>query len=144
MKKYEIIKNGIDDYTLQYKDKKIDFHSNVEIMTELQSINILGNQRMVLKLAKENMTPNDLIKKQIIDGKTYYDNSGKDAFLKSCIDEETTKIFNDAIKKMLGKPLMELISEIELTETNEVEEFSKELGECLVGRFQGSKNGENK
>lgn len=137
MGKYEIIKNGTDDYTLKYKDKEIKFHSNVELVTKMQMVNELANQKMVLKLAKEDMTPNDLIKKQIIDGKTYYDNSGKDAFLKSCITEVATQLFDEAIKSMFKMSFLELIKDIEITEKEESDEFAKELGEIIVGRFQG-------
>lgn len=139
MGKYEIIKNGIDDYTLKYKDKEIKFKSDVGIVTKLQSVNEIAKQRMVLKLAKENMTPNDLIKKQIIDGKTYYDNSGSDLFLKSCANEVATELFDEAIKKIFKMNLLELITDMELTEQADQEEFSKEMGGILVGRFQNKK-----
>ena len=139
MGKYEIIKNGIDDYTLKYKDKEIKFKSDVGIVTKLQSVNEIAKQRMVLKLAKENMTPNDLIKKQIIDGKTYYDNSGSDLFLKSCANEVATELFDEAIKKLFKMNLLELITDMELTEQADQEEFSKEMGGILVGRFQDKK-----
>ena len=37
-KKYEFIKNGLDDYTLKYKDKEIQFCSKVEFIKELQEV----------------------------------------------------------------------------------------------------------
>ena len=61
--KYEIIKNGQDDYTLKYKDKEIKFHSDVELVTKLQSVNEYAKEEMVLSLAERNKTINDLIKK---------------------------------------------------------------------------------
>ena len=46
MKKYEFIKNGVDDYTLKYKDKEINFNSNVNIVNNLQDS--LSKARMIM------------------------------------------------------------------------------------------------
>ena len=56
---YEIIKNGTDDYTLKYKDKKFDFHTDLSIMKELQSISKRARVKMVTDLAKEGVSLKD-------------------------------------------------------------------------------------
>ena len=134
--KYEIIKNGIDDYTLKYKDKEIKFNSNVDLVTEMQEVNEKARENLIFDLASRNMTVNDLVKKQIIDGKTYYDNSNKEELEKIYIKKETGKVFMKAIKKMLGIEFTELALDIGLITDEEMKEFGEEMGEILVGRFQ--------
>ena len=78
MKKYEFIKNGVDDYTLKYKDKEINFNSNVNIQKDLQDVPERARKKMILDLAKEGISIKDLSKEIKENGKTYYDNSNKD------------------------------------------------------------------
>lgn len=134
--KYEIIKNGQDDYTLKYKDKEINFHSDVEAVTELQDVYALAKERMVLELAEKGKTIGELIKVIHKDGKTYYDHSNKDLMIEVYTEKEMSRIFSKSVKKMLGMELVELLNEIGITEKSENEQLSKELGEVLVGRFQ--------
>lgn len=137
MEKYHITKNGIDDYTIEYKDKKINFKSNVEIITELQAVNERAKQKMILDLAKQGITINELVKEIKKDGKTYYDNSNKDEMLNTYTKIESNILFNNAIKNMLGITLTELALEIGLETDEEADKLSRELGEILVGRFRG-------
>ena len=134
--KYQIIKNGQDDYTLKYKDKEINFHSDVETVTELQDVYELGKERLVLELAEKGKTIGEFVKVIHKDGKTYYDHSNKDMMIEIYTQKEMSRIFQKAIKKMLGIELVELIKEIGITEKAESEQLSKELGEVLLGRFQ--------
>ena len=133
MKKYEIIKNGMDDYTLKYKDQEINFHSNIDIVTELQKVNKRARLKMVLDLKEQGYTMNDLTQEIKKDGKTYYDNSGKQEIEKAYIEEEQGLVFQEAIEKMFGKTLLQLMQEMELNE-KEAEEFSTEVGGILVGQ----------
>jgi len=137
MGKYQIIKNGQDDYTLKYKDKEIKFHSDVETVTELQRVNEIGKQRMIIDLAKQGVTINELVKEIKKDGKTYYDNSNRDEMIKVYATRVAEELFNKAIKKMLGMELTELVKELEIETQEEVDKLSTELGEVMVGRFQG-------
>ena len=135
--KYQIIKNGTDDYTLKYKDKEIKFHSDVETVTELQRVNEIGKQRMIIDLAKQGVTINELVKEVKKDGKTYYDNSNKDEMIKVYATRVAEELFNKAVKKMLGMELTELVKELNIETQEEVDKLSTELGEVMVGRFQG-------
>lgn len=137
MEKYHITKNGIDDYTLEYKDKKINFKSNVEIITELQAVNERAKQKMIIDLAKQGITLNELVKEIKKDGKTYFDNSNKDEMLQTYTRIESNVLFNNAIKEMIGITLTELAIEIGLETDEEADKLSRELGEILVGRFRG-------
>lgn len=135
--KYKITKNGIDDYTLEYKDKKINFKSDVEIMTELQAVNEIAKQRMIIDLAKQGITLNELVKEVKKDGKTYFDNSNKDEMVKTYTKIIANELFNKAVEKMLGMSLSKLSVEIGIESKEEAEKLSSDLGEILVGRFPG-------
>ena len=134
MKKYEIIKNGADDYILKYKDQEIKFHSTIDIVNELQKVNKRARLKMVLDLKEEGKTINDLVQEVKKDGKTFYDNSGKLEVEQAYIEEEQGIVFQQAIEKMLEKTLLELITEMGLDE-KEIEEFSTEIGGILVGQI---------
>ncbi len=136
MKKYEIIKNGLDDYTLKYKDKEINFKSTVELVNKLQDITKKARMQMVMDLSKEGKTIKDLVVETKVDGKIILDHSNKDFIEEGYIQQAQEQIFNEVIEKMLGVSLEKLIIDMELNE-NEVEEFGKELGECLVGTPRG-------
>ena len=51
MGKYRFVRNGTDDYSLIYKDKEIRFHSDVEIITELQMVYANAEEQMIFALA---------------------------------------------------------------------------------------------
>ena len=135
--KYEIIKNGQDDYTLKYKDKEIKFHSSVEIVSRLQEVNEIAKQQMILELTKAGLTPNDLVKKKVVDGKTYYDNSAKEEYLSACVNKIAVRLLDEAAKKMLGMTILELVNDIGDLSQQEQNNLTKELGEVAIGRFQG-------
>lgn len=134
-KKYEILKNGLDDYVLKYKDKEIKFNSVVKIVDKMQEVNKNARMKMILDLSKQGMTVKDLIIEEKKDGKTYYNNSNKEELEQAYIQEETSKVFQGAIKEMLGMELMELLQEIGLENEEEIKEFSTELGKIMVGNF---------
>lgn len=140
MEKYQIIKNGQDDYVLKYKDQEIKFNSNVDIVTELQRAEELGKQKMIIDLARQGITVNELVKEVKKDGKTYFDNSNKDEMMKSYINIERGNLFNKAIEKMVGKSLLDLSMEIGIETEEEANKLSLELGEILVGRFRGQQD----
>ena len=135
MKKYEIIKNGVDDYTLKYKDKQINFKSTIEIVSKMQEVNKRARVNMILDLSQKGMNIKDLVKEEKKDGKTYYDNTNKTELEKIYIEEETSKVFQEEIKNMLGMDLISLLQDIGLTEENEINDFSTELGQVMIGQF---------
>lgn len=130
--KYEIIKDGLDNYVLKYKDKEINFKSSVNIVNKLQETTKNARMRMVMDLAKEGKTIKDLIVETKVDGKTIQDHSNKDFIEEGYLQEEQAKVFNEIVKEMLGYTLEELVIDIGLNE-KEVESFGEELGKCIVG-----------
>lgn len=136
MKKYEIKKNGLDDYTLKYKDKEINFHSTVDLVNRLQESTKKARMKMVTDLAKEGMTIKDLIVETEKDGKVIMDHSNKDFIEDGYLKETQEKVFDEVAKEMLGVSLTELILDIGLTE-EEVADFGYELGQCMIGTPRG-------
>ena len=132
MKKYEIVKDGLDNYILKYKDKQICFKSTVNIVNQLQESTKKARMNMIMDLSKEGKTIKDLIVETEKDGKIIQDHSNKDFIEEGYIQEEQAKVFQNVIKEMLGVSLEDLIIDIGLNE-KEVEELGTDLGRCLVG-----------
>lgn len=135
MKKYEFVKNGVDDYTLKYKDKEINFKSNVNIVNRLQETTANAKMRMIKDLSKEGISIKDLTIVTKKDGKTYYDNTNKIELENSYIQQEQTKVFMNIIEETFGMNIMDLFNDIGLNAETEGEEFSTQLGQILVGNF---------
>ena len=130
--KYEIIKEGLDDYILKYKDKKIRFKSTVNIVNRLQETTKKARMQMVMDLAKEGKTIKDLIIETEVNGKTIQDHSNKDFIEEGYIQQVQAEAFNNIIKEMLGMSLEELVIDIGLNE-KEIEKFGEDIGKCIVG-----------
>ena len=131
---YEKKKNGTDDYSLKYKDKELKFHTDLSIMKEMQSISKRARIKMVTDLAKQGVSLKDFTIEKKENGKTYYDNSNKAELEKAYIDDETATVFNEIIEKQFGMDLMTLLQDIGLQEEKEVEKFSMELMQALIGK----------
>lgn len=130
--KYEIIKEGLDNYLLKYKDKEIRFKSSVDIVSKLQETTKNARMNLVMDLAKKGKTIKDLIVETEKDGKIIQDHSNKDFIEEGYLQQAQTETFNEVIKEMLGVSLEELVMDMGLNE-KEVEEFGVELGKCIVG-----------
>ena len=130
-KKYEFIKNGMDDWTLKYKDKEINFNSKVEYIYDLQEIIKNARVNLVMDLAKQGKTIDDLIVKRVEGGITTEDHSSKDYLEQQYIQDEQEKVFNDVLKKMLGMGFYELLGELELNTSEESKDLGKRIGEII-------------
>lgn len=132
-KKYEIIKNGTDDYTLKYKDKEFNFKTDLKIMSKMQGANKIARTKMVMDLTKQGISLKDLVITKKENGKTYLDNSNKAELEKAYIDDETANVFSEICESQFGMDLTTLILDIDLNE-NEMEQFSLELVQALTGK----------
>ena len=130
---YEIIKNGTDDYTLKYKDKEFNFHTDIGIIRELQGANKKAKVKMLMDLTKEGMSLKDFSMEEKKNGKTYIDNTNKAELLNAYVEEETAETFNNICKKHFGNDLLGLIQDIGLSD-DEVEKFSQDLAGALIGK----------
>lgn len=134
-KKYEIIKNGVDDYILKYKEKEIKFKSSVQLVNDMQEGNKRERIKMLMDLSKEGMSLKDFVKEEKKDGKTYYDNTNKAELEKIYIEEMNGQIFMESVEKMMNMTLEKIIEEIGLETNEEIIEFSKDLGSAMIGKF---------
>lgn len=132
-KKYEFIKNGLDDYTLKYKDKEIQFCSKVEFIKELQEVQKNARLKMISDLAKEGMSIQDLIIKKTEGAKTIEDHSNKDYVEQGYIQQEQVRVIDNICKKLFNMDASTLILDLGFTEEKEVEDFYKEFGDILAG-----------
>lgn len=137
-KKYEIVKNSTDNYTLKYKDKEFNFKTDIAIMSKMQSANKIARTKMLMDLTKEGISAKDLIIEKKENGKKYYDNTNKTEMEKAYIDEETVNIFNEICEEKFGLTLIDLIMDIDLTE-EEMETFSLDLVQALTGKIPSSR-----
>ena len=131
--KYKVIKNGVDDYTLKYKDKEIMFKSKVGLVSELQEVNKKARLQMIKELAEQGMTVKDLIIETTKDGKTIMDHSNKDFLEEGYIQTMQGEIFLKVIEDALGVDYNQLIQEIGLTTEDEITKFSEEIGSAITG-----------
>lgn len=133
--KYEFIKNGVDDYSLKYKDKEIKFKSDVSIITRMQETIATGKLKMVADLTKKGMTVKDLIIVKKVDGKTYYDNTNKIEVENSYIQTEQGLVFNEILKEKLGMDIQQLQTELDLTE-DDLGKFGEDFAKVITGQLQ--------
>ena len=131
--KYEIIKNGTDDYTLKYKDKEFNFSTDLKIMSKMQSANKTARTKLVMDLTKQGISMKDLTITKKENGKTYLDNSNKTELEKAYIDEETANVFSEICEEKFGMDLTTLVMDIDLDEA-EMEKFATELVQALTGK----------
>lgn len=132
-KKFEFIKNGIDDYTLKYKNKEIRFNSKVEFIKDLQEVQKNARNRMVADLIKQGMSVQDLIIKKVEGAKTIEDHSNKDYIEQGYIQEEQAKVLDNICKKLFNMDVSTLILDIGFSDEKDIEVFYKEFGDILAG-----------
>lgn len=139
MKKYEIVKNGLDNYTLKYKDKSFDFHTDISLKVKMQGVYKTAKLKMLKDLSSEGISLKSFTMEEKKDGKTYYDNTNKKELEQAYIDEETANMFNSICLEQFEMDLMDLITDIGLEE-KEIEEFSTELAQALNGNFPSGRS----
>lgn len=132
--KYEIIKNGIDDYTLRYRDKTFNYKPDIQLASKLQSAPKLARVEMLKDLAKEGISLKDFTIEEKKNGKTYFDSTNKMELENTYIQNKMLEIVNDTCKEIFGMGLTELILDINLETAEEQEKFSSELGSSLMGK----------
>jgi hypothetical protein len=137
--KYEIIKNGLDDYTLKYKDKVFNYKSNIDLISKLQEAPKLARIEMLKDLAKDGISLKDFTIEQKLNGKTYFDNTNKNELENTYIQNKMVEIINNVCKDNFKLGLTELILDIGLETNEEQERFSGELGATLMGKSPSSR-----
>ena len=134
-KKYELIKNSKDNYTLKYKDRSIDFKTDIALISEMQGINKKARINMIKDLSKEGISIKSLSVEEKKDGKTYIDNTNKEELENAYLEEAMEEFFDDICKRYFNMGLAELLVDMDLTEdTKQVEQFTTEFVSALTGQ----------
>ena len=133
-KKYELIKNEKDDYTLKFKDKEFNFHTNVKLISEMQQVHKKARLEMIKDLTEAGISMKKLSMEEKIDGKTYIDNTNKVELENAYIEGAIQEFFDKVCEEKFGYNLTNLILEIGLNE-EETEKFTSELVSALTGQI---------
>lgn len=133
--KYEIVKNGIDDYILKYKDKEFSYHADIDLISKIQAASKEAKIEMLKDLAKEGISLKKFTIEEKKDGKTYYDNTNKNELESTYYNNKIMEIINDACQKRFNMSLTELITDIGIENQKDQEKFSSDLGATLTGKF---------
>ena len=131
--KYEFIKVDPDTTTLKYKEKEFTFIKNIMIATKLQGINFTARNEMIMDLAKQGMTTDNLIIRRIENGKKYEDETNIKAMESNYIQKASLEIFNEICIKYTNMDLSDLLVDIGLTEEEEAKEFVIKIKEAILG-----------
>ena len=132
--KYEFIKNGIDDWSLKYKDKEIKFHSTVGIAEKLQDIPRIARRKMLKDLAKDGMTIDDLIITSEVGSQTIENRANLDSYEKTYIDEANTEIFQEVCKELFNMSYEELVMDIGIDTNSEARKLGEDIGSVIRGQ----------
>ena len=122
-----------DKRVLKYKDKELEFTKDVELASKFQELAKRTKTRMIVDLAKQGISVNDLVIKTQKDGKTIEDHSNEDAIYKMYQGEEMLKILDEICTKYFNMTLVELLQDMELTKEQEFK-FGENLMESLIGK----------
>lgn len=128
-----------DKRVLKYKDKELEFTKDVELASKFQELPKRTKTRMIVDLAKQGISVNDLVVKTQKDGKTIEDHSNEDAIYKMYQGEEMLKILDEICTKYFNMTVVELIKDMELTQEQELK-FGGDLMEALIGKESPKKS----
>lgn len=127
--KYQFTEKDEDTTILKYQDKEFEIKRDVELQTKVQSVYSKARTKMFIELTKQGIKKEDLIIKEIKNGKTYEDNSNLQEVEKGYVEIETLNLMDEISKKYTNMTFSELIIDIGLSENNykEIENFTKDF-----------------
>lgn len=133
--KYQFIEKDKDTSILKYQDKEFEIKRDVELQTKVQSVHSKARTKMFIELTKQGIKKEDLIIKEIKNGKTYEDNSNLQEVEKGYVEIETLNLMDEISKKYTNMTFSELIIDIGLSENNykEIENFTKDFTLAIRG-----------
>lgn len=133
--KYQFTEKDEDTTILKYQDKEFEIKRDVELQTKVQSVHSKARTKMFIELTKQGIKKEDLIIKEIKNGKTYEDNSNLQEVEKGYIEIETLNLMDEISKKYTNMTFSELIIDIGLSENNyeEIENFTKDFTLAIRG-----------
>lgn len=123
MKKYEFKKIALDEYKLIIENKEYPFKRTIEMGEKVQGITASARIKMLKELTKMGLTKNDLIiKKDLGNGKTVYDETNYQEFEKKFIEEETLQVANDLMESCFKMTTIKLFEELGINVNSEINE----------------------
>lgn len=133
--KYQFTEKDKDTSILKYQDKEFEIKRDVELQTKVQSVHSKARTKMFIELTKQGIKKEDLIIKEIKNGKTYEDNSNLQEVEKGYVEIETLNLMDEISKKYTNMTFSELIIDIGLSENNyeEIENFTKDFTLAIRG-----------
>lgn len=133
--KYQFTEKDEDTTILKYQDKEFEIKRDVELQTKVQSVHSKARTKMFIELTKQGIKKEDLIIKEIKNGKTYEDNSNLQEVEKGYVEIETLNLMDEISKKYTNMTFSELIIDIGLSENNykEIENFTKDFTLAIRG-----------
>ena len=133
--KYQFTEKDEDTTFLKYQDKEFEIKRDVELQTKVQSVHSKARTKMFIELTKQGIKKEDLIIKEIKNGKTYEDNSNLQEVEKGYVEIETLNLMDEISKKYTNMTFSELIIDIGLSENNykEIENFTKDFTLAIRG-----------
>ena len=133
--KYQFTEKDEDTTILKYQDKEFEIKRDVELQTKVQSIHSKARTKMFIELTKQGIKKEDLIIKEIKNGKTYEDNSNLQEVEKGYVEIETLNLMDEISKKYTNMTFSELIIDIGLSENDykEIENFTKDFTLAIRG-----------
>lgn len=133
--KYQFTEKDEDTTILKYEDKEFEIKRDVELQTKVQSVHSKARTKMFIELTKQGIKKEDLIIKEIKNGKTYEDNSNLQEVEKGYVEIETLNLMDEISKKYTNMTFSELIIDIGLSENNyeEIENFTKDFTLAIRG-----------
>ena len=133
---YEFKKVDTDVYELSYKDKKFTIRSTVGIMSEMQGLIKEARVNMIKELTKDGISVKDLTIEKKENGKTYYDNSNKEAIEESFMQDVTLKFYDRKCKEFCNMTMQELMNDIGIeNDEGAGARFGEDFLNVLMGRF---------
>lgn len=134
--KYQFTEKDEDTTILKYQDKEFEIKRDVELQTKVQSVHSKARTKMFIELTKQGIKKEDLIIKEIKNGKTYEDNSNLQEVEKGYVEIETLNLMDEISKKYTNMTFSELIIDIGLSENNykEIENFTKDFTLAIRGK----------
>lgn len=131
--KYEFKTVGTDDIELTYKDKSFTFKRDVNLIREMQNIIKEARLKMIKDLSSQGISLKDLVIERHEGNKTFFDNTNKEEMEQVYQNEATMEFFDNKCKEYFNNDLASLITDIGLTEENEITNFSSEFVNVLTG-----------
>lgn len=132
-KEFEIIKKGEDDYELKslVNDVVLPFKRNVKLAREIQNINADAKIEMIRYMKEKGFTKQDLIEKQIKNGKTYYDETAYRELEKTFITSKSLELVTNIPNILFGMNADDLASKIGIKSYEEGNRLGSELASIL-------------